>query len=73
MKVTDGEVSKLSEFTLKDYTYNLPAATKTTLGGVKAGINIVDIANPDNATAPQVAGVVNTLLNQLRAAGILIS
>ena len=72
MKVTDGEVSKLSEFTLKDYTYNLPADTKTTLGGIKAGINIVDIANPDNATAPQVAGTLNTLLGQLRKCGILI-
>lgn len=69
----DGEVSKISEFTLKDYTYTLPAATKTTLGGIKAGVNIVNIANVDSATAPQVAGVVNTLLNQLRAAGILIS
>ena len=73
MKVTDGELSKLSEFTLKDYTYNFPADTKTTLGGVKAGINIVDIANPDNATAPQVAGTLNTLLGQLRKCGILIS
>lgn len=68
----DGEVSKISEFTLKDNSYTLPAATKTTIGGVKAGINIVDIANPDNATAPQVAGVLNTLLGQLRACGILI-
>lgn len=69
----DGEVSKISEFTLKDNSYTLPAATKTTIGGVKAGINIVDIANPDNATASQVAGVLNTLLGQLRSAGILIS
>lgn len=69
----DGEVSKISEFTLKDNFYTLPAATKTTIGGVKAGINIVDIANPDNATAPQVAGTLNTLLGQLRNAGILIS
>ena len=69
----DGEVSKISKFTLKDNSYTLPAATKTTIGGVKAGINIVDIANPDNATAPQVAGVLNTLLGQLRACGILIS
>lgn len=68
----NGEVSKISEFTLKDNSYTLPAATKTTIGGVKAGINIVDIANPDNATAPQVAGVLNTLLGQLRSAGILI-
>lgn len=69
----DGEVSKVSEFTLTDNSYTLPAATKTTIGGVKAGINIVDIANPDNATAPQVAGTLNTLLGQLRNAGILIS
>lgn len=69
----DGKVSKISEFTLKDNSYTLPAATKTTIGGVKAGINIVDIANPDNATAPQVAGTLNTLLGQLRNAGILIS
>ena len=57
---------------IKDNSYTLPAATKTTIGGVKAGINIVDIANPDDATAPQVAGVLNTLLGQLRACGILI-
>lgn len=69
----DGEVSKIGEFTLKDNSYTLPAATKTTIGGVKAGINIVDITNPDNATAPQVAGVLNTLLGQLRTCGILIS
>ncbi len=69
----DGGVSKISEFTLTDNSYTLPAATKTTIGGVKAGINIVDITNPDNATAPQVAGVLNTLLGQLRNAGILIS
>lgn len=68
----DGEVSKISEFTLKDNSYTLPAATKTTIGGVKAGINIVDIANPDNATAPQVAGTLNTLLGQLRNVGMLI-
>lgn len=69
----DGEVTKVSGFTLKDYTYILPAATKTSLGGVKAGINIANITDVDNAIAPQVAGVVNNLLNQLRAAGVLIS
>lgn len=68
----DKEVGQIKK-ELKDYTYTLPAATKTTLGGIKAGTNIVNIADVDNATAPQVAGVVNTLLNQLRAAGILIS
>lgn len=65
----DKEVGQIK----KDNSYTLPAATKTTIGGVKAGINIVDIANPDNATAPQVAGVLNTLLGQLRTCGILIS
>lgn len=69
----DGEVVKEEEFTLGESNYVLPAATKTTLGGVKAGINIVNIADVDNATTPQVAGVLNTLLNQLRAAGVLIS
>lgn len=69
----EGEVSKISEFTLKGPNYSLPAATKTTLGGVKAGINIVDIPNIDTATAPQIAGVINTLLQQLRNAGVLIS
>lgn len=68
---TDGEVTKGDEFTLSSYT--LPAATKTTLGGIKAGINIVNITDVDNVTAPQIAGVVNTLLNQLRAAGVLVS
>lgn len=68
----DKEVGQIKK-ELKDYTYTLPAATKTTLGGIKAGTNIVNIADTDSATAPQVAGVVNTLLNQLRAAGILIS
>ena len=51
----------------------MSAATKTAIGGVKAGINIVNIANSDNVTAPQVAGVLNTLLEQLRTCGILIS
>ena len=68
----DKEVGQIKK-KLKDYTYTLPAATKTTLGGIKAGTNIVNIADINSATAPQVAGVVNTLLNQLRAAGILIS
>ena len=68
----DKEVGQIKK-ELKGYTYTLPAATKTTLGGIKAGTNIVNIADIDSATAPQVAGVVNTLLNQLRASGILIS
>lgn len=68
---TDGGVTKVSEFTLSKPTeYTLPAATKTTLGGVKAITNIVNV-DTETATAASLAGVVNTLLNQLRAAGII--
>lgn len=68
---TDGGVTKVSEFTLaKPTEYTLPAATKTTLGGVKAITNIVNV-DTKTATVVSLAGVVNTLLNQLRAAGII--
>lgn len=68
---TDGGVTKVSEFTLaKSKEYTLPAATKTTLGGVKAITNIVNV-DTETATVASLAGVVNTLLNQLRAAGII--
>lgn len=68
---TDGGVTKVSEFTLaKSTEYTLPAATKTTLGGVKAITNIVNV-DTETATVASLAGVVNTLLNQLRAAGII--
>lgn len=68
---TDGGVTKVSEFTLaKPKEYTLPAATKTTLGGVKAITNIVNV-DTETATVASLAGVVNTLLNQLRAAGII--
>lgn len=68
---TDGGVTKISEFTLaKPTEYTLPAATKTTLGGVKAITNIVNV-DTETATVVSLAGVVNTLLNQLRAAGII--
>lgn len=67
----DGAVTKLGEFTLtKPTEYTLPAATKTTLGGVKAIANIVNV-DTETATVASLAGVVNTLLNQLRAAGII--
>lgn len=67
----DGAVTKLGEFTLtKPIEYTLPAATKTTLGGVKAITNIVNV-DTETATVASLAGVVNTLLNQLRAAGII--
>lgn len=68
---TDGAITKLGEFTLaKPTEYTLPAATKTTLGGVKAITNIVNV-DTETATVTSLAGVVNTLLNQLRAAGII--
>ena len=68
---TDGGVTKVSEFTLaKPKEYILPAATKKTLGGVKAITNIVNV-DTETATIASLAGVVNTLLNQLRAAGII--
>lgn len=50
--------------------YTLPAATKTTLGGVKAITNIAEV-DTETATAASLAGVVNTLLSQLRDAGII--
>ena len=68
---TDGGVTKVSEFTLaKPKEYTLPAATKTTIGGVKAITNIVNV-DTETVTVASLAGVVNTLLNQLRAAGII--
>ena len=68
---TDGGVTKVSEFTLaKPTEYTLPAATKTTIGGVKAITNIVHV-DTETVTVASLAGVVNTLLNQLRAAGII--
>lgn len=67
----DGAVTKLGEFTISKPTeYKLPAATKTTLGGVKAITNIVNV-NAETATAASLAGVINTLLTQLRTAGII--
>ena len=68
---TDGSVTKISEFTLaKPKEYTLPAATKTTIGGVKAITNIVNV-DTETATVASLAGVVNTLLKQLRVAGII--
>ena len=64
---TNGEVTKLSEFTLGEYT--LPKATKTTLGGIKAIINVANLA--EDATIAQVAKAVNTLLGQFRNCGLI--
>ena len=54
-----------------DTKYTLPAATKTTLGGVKAGTNIATLARYANLET--VIETVNSILTQLRAAGVLIS
>ena len=54
-------------FTLGEYT--LPKATKTTLGGIKAIINIANLA--EDATIAQVAGAVNILLGQFRNYGLI--
>nr|DAS05399.1 MAG TPA: Head fiber protein [Crassvirales sp.] len=50
--------------------YTLPAATKTTLGGIKAGTNIADLAG--DADLATVIGTVNSILTQLKTAGVLI-
>lgn len=63
----DGEVTKLSEFTLGEHT--LPKATKTALGGIKAIINVANLA--EDATVAQVAEAVNTLLGQFRNCGLI--
>ena len=63
---TIAEKNKLAN--LQNYT--LPTATKTTLGGVKAITNIVNV-DAESATVTSLADVVNTLLNQLRTAGII--
>lgn len=65
---TTVEKNKLNN--LQNYT--LPKANKTTIGGVKAITNIVDL-DVDTATASSVAGVINTLLSQFRTSGIIQS
>lgn len=68
---TDGAVTKHSEFIIsKPIEYKLPAATNTTLGGVKAITDIVNV-DAETATAASLAVVINTLLTQLRTAGII--
>lgn len=64
----DGAVTKQSEFTISNN--EVSTATKQTPGTVKAITNIVNI-NTETATAASVAGVINTLLTQFRAAGII--
>lgn len=63
---TTAEKNKLAN--LQNYT--LPTATKNILGGVKAITNIADL-DADTATIGQVARVVNNLLAQFRASGLI--
>lgn len=65
---TTAEKNKL--LNLQNFT--LEAATKTTLGGVKAITNIVNL-DINTATVGQVAEVVNNLLGQLRTSGLIQS
>lgn len=53
-----------------DTKYTLPAATKTSLGGIKAGTNIDSLQ--DDATLATVVGTVNSIISQLKATGVLI-
>lgn len=55
--------------------YTVPAATKSSIGGVKAMTNIADVVN--GSTTQDTVGVlvetVNSLLSRLRAAGLIIN
>lgn len=66
---TDGEVTKMSEFTLGEANYTLPKATKTSLGGIKAITNVVNLA--EDATTAQAVEVLNILLEQFRNCGLI--
>lgn len=67
---TSGSYNDLSDKPTIPPAYTLPAATKTTLGGIKAGTNIANLAvDADLAT---VIGTVNSILTQLRTARVLI-
>lgn len=66
---TNGEVTKMSEFTLGEANYTLPKATKTSLGGIKAITNVVNLA--EDATTAQAVEVLNILLEQFRNCGLI--
>lgn len=55
--------------------YTVPAATKSSIGGVKAMTNIADVVNGSTTqdTVDVLVGTVNSLLSQLRAAGLIIN
>lgn len=55
--------------------YTVPAATKSSIGGVKAMTNIADVVNGSTTqdTVDVLVGTVNNLLSQLRAVGLIIN
>lgn len=55
--------------------YAVPAATKSSIGGVKAMTNIADVVNGSTTqdTVDVLVGTVNSLLSQLRAVGLIIN
>lgn len=55
--------------------YTVPAATKSSIGGVKAMANIADVVNGSTTqdTVDVLVGTVNSLLSQLRAVGLIIN
>lgn len=58
-----------------NYQYAVPAATKSSIGGVKAMTNIVDVVNGSTTqdTVDVLVETVNSLLSQLRAVGLIIN
>ena len=78
-KQVDGKVATVTKDvdSLKETVAKLPTkeyvltkATKEAIGGVKAITNIADI-DTEKATVASLAGVINTLLAQMRTAGII--
>lgn len=55
--------------------YTVPAATNSSIGGVKAMTNIADVVNGSTTqdTVDVLVGTVNSLLSQLRAVGLIIN
>lgn len=55
--------------------YAVPAATKSSIRGVKAMTNIVDVVNGSTTqdTVDALVGTVNSLLSQLRTVGLIIN
>lgn len=55
--------------------YTVPAATKSSIGGVKAMTNIADVVNGSTTqdTVDILVETVNSLLSKLRAAGLIIN